>query len=290
MSLTATELAPAEYPSAPVTKPIKGTLLDIVTPVNGTSRNRIPGGIGLFPSYGCIETGTRLGGLCGPTEDEKYAAAQSPVWQDGLGFGAYGMVVCKLVDPAELQAGVERAYTFAESRIVEAAIMEGLFTEQTASGAQGGWDAPVDITPTIGTAVDPSLGLGLLESHMAANYAGQGIVHMPRVIATLLSHRSLLELNGTQLETTLGTPVAAGGGYDLPNTGPDGDEAPDGEKWIYGTGWVSIVRQKLEIQDFFQIFGGTDDIDPNTFGSLTESLYLVSIDCYKAAVLVTEEP
>jgi hypothetical protein len=297
MSVAESELVRAEYPTAPQPDPIEGTLLNIVTPVETSDgRRRIPGGIGLFPSFNCLDTGFELGALCGPTDGSKFDEAVNPVWQDGLGFGAYGAVICKLADPAVLREGVERSYSRAESRIVEAAIMAGLFVEQTATSTLGGWDAAVDITPTPGTAVDPVVGLGLLESHMAVNYAGKGLLHMPRLVATLLDQRGALKMESSVLYTGLRTPVAAGGGYDLPNTGPDGGEGDEGEKWIYATGAVSITRQKMDVREFFNIFSQQADdqepnyisgLDPNDQGALTESLYLVSIDCYKAAVLVT---
>lgn len=296
MSLTQSDLVPATYPTAPEPPPIEGTLLDIVTPVDGDGKRRIPYGKGLYPSTNCIDTGFALGALCGPTSGSKFENAQSPVWQDGLGFGSYGLVVCKMTDPANLRSAVERSYDRAESRIIEAAIMEGLFVEQTASSTQGGWDAAEDITPTPGTPVDPVVGLGLLESHAAANYAGKAILHMPRVVAILLSKRGVVEFEGAQLLTALRTPVAAGPGYDLPNTGPDGNSPAAGSKWMYGTGWLSITRQKLDVQDVFNIYGQqgddeapnyVDGLDPNTFASLVEGAYLVSIDCYRAAVLVS---
>lgn len=296
MSLTDSELVRAEYPTAPQPEPIEGTLLNIVTPIESENgRGRIPGGIGLFPSFNCLDTGFALGALCGPTDGSKFDEAVNPVWQDGLGFGAYGAVLCKLEDPAVLREGVERSYSRAESRIVEAAIMEGLFAAQAATSDLGGWAAAEDITPTPGTAVDAVVGLGLLESHMGRHYAGKGILHMPRLVATVLDQRGALKMESSVLYTGLRTQVAAGPGYDLPNLGPDGDEPGAGEKWIYGTGAVSITRQKLPTREFFNIFSQNDDelpnyisgLDPNDQGALAESLYLVSIDCYKAAVLVS---
>lgn len=297
MSLTDSELVRAEYPTAPQPEPIEGTLLNIVTPIESANgRRRIPGGQALYPSFACLDVGHALAGLCGPTDGSKFDQALNPVWQDGLGFGAYGAVLCKLVAPGELSSGLDRAYSMAESRVVESAIMEGLFAEQTATSTLGGWAAPVDITPTPGTAVDPVVGLGLLESHMGRNYAGKGIVHMPRLVATVLDQRGALKMESSVLYTGLRTQVAAGPGYDLPNTGPDGDEPGAGEKWIYATGAVSVTRQKLDTREIFNIFGQQAEegdpnyisgIDPNDMIALTESLYLVSIDCYKVAVLVT---
>lgn len=53
--------------------------------------------------------------------------------------------------------------------------------------------------------------LGALERHAALSYGSKGVLHLPRQLAPFFE--GLLEVRGGQLQTFLGTPVAAGAGY-----------------------------------------------------------------------------
>lgn len=286
------------YPTAPIAEPLDGTLLSIVTPQDGAEGGRSwLDGEGLFQTFNCIETGVELEALCGPLSSPKFTGAESPAWVDGLKFGAFGVAVCKLEDEATMRAGVEGAYTAAESRVIEAGLL-GLMVENPpvtdpedpddpGFDVPGSWDAATDLTPAgFDAGVDPVLGLGLLESHMARFYAGKGIIHTPRSVATIWAHEGSIEWNGDRLHTMLRTPVAAGAGYDLPNVGPSGSTAPEGTKWVYGTGGVLVTRQRLSTRAMLNIFGTTGGLQPNDMTALAEAVYIVAVDCYKAAVLV----
>jgi hypothetical protein len=271
--MTASQVRSATYPAAPVPEPIEGSLLNIVTP-GGLGEYLY--GQGLFDSYNCLVTGTRTANNCGPSgtlgTDSKFEDAPSPQWMDGLRFTAYGTTVCKLSDPAEQKsAGGDPDFP-------------------------GVWDAAEDLTPAAATTgVEATKGLGILESHLAANYAGKGIIHMPRLVATLLLRLGALHMEGGVLYTGLGTPVAAGAGYDYPNTGPDGNEAAEDTKWIYATGLVIIERQRLDTHDAFNIYNQSavpldpnyiPGLQPNDNVILTEGTYVVAVDCYKSAINV----
>lgn len=266
------------YPTAPVAEPLDGTLLSIVTPQEGTAN--LGDGSGLFETFNCLETGIVPGNICGPVSGSKFDDADGPTWIDGFAFAAYGVAVCKLVDPATLRDGTERAFTAAESRVVEQALMEDVFAANP-----GHWAAAEDLTPTAG-AVDPVVGQGILESHASRYYAGKGVLHMPRVVATMLLQQGALEMEGARLETGLGTPTAAGAGYDLPNLGPDGTEPAEGEKWVYATGQVLLLRKRLPTREVFNQNVNAGGIEPNDSLVLAESAYIVSVDCYKSAVRV----
>jgi hypothetical protein len=297
--MTASQVRSATYPAAPVPEPIEGSLLNIVTP-GGLGEYLY--GQGLFDSYNCLVTGTRTANNCGPSgtlgTDSKFEDAPSPQWMDGLRFTAYGTTVCKLSDPAEQKSGTERAYTVAESRVIEAALMSDVFVASAGGDPDfpGVWDAAEDLTPAAATTgVEATKGLGILESHLAANYAGKGIIHMPRLVATLLLRLGALHMEGGVLYTGLGTPVAAGAGYDYPNTGPDGNEAAEDTKWIYATGLVIIERQRLDTHDAFNIYNQSavpldpnyiPGLQPNDNVILTEGTYVVAVDCYKSAINV----
>lgn len=262
----------ATYPRTPTVEPIDGTLLSIVRSQGGVEN--LGAGEGLFESFNCLETGFNPGVICGPMTGDKLENAQRPSWVDGFAFVGYGLVICKM-PTSDLKVGIESAYTAAESRIVERAVMEtGL------NGAE-------DITPTPGTAVDPVVGLGLLESHMAAHYAGKGVIHMPRITATYLANQGVVEMDDDEvLYTSLKTPVAAGGGYDLPNVGPTGADAPAGKKWIYGSGRVLLLKKTVVTGDVHVQPVNITGLDANNQIALAERSYIAAIDCYTAAVLV----
>lgn len=246
-------------------------------------------GQGLFESYNCLDTGVVLGNTCGPVAQSKFTGAVNPTWVDGLKFAAYGAVVCKMIDGSNLEGGISAAFDAAESRLVERALMENFLTANAAgSGLPGAWAAAPDITPTPGTAVDPTVGLGLLESHMGENYAGKGIIHTPRVVATVLNAGGALDWEGDTLVTGLKTPVAAGAGYDLPNSGPAGPGTPatGGNRWMFATGQVLLVPIHKETRSEFQQYAGTTGLQPNDVAGITEAVYMLAVDCYKAAVLV----
>lgn len=288
------QIRPVSYPAAPTLEPIDGTLLSIVTPTRPGEGQTWLAGEAMYPSYGCISSGVVLAETCGPVSEDKFTDVESPGWVDGFKFAAYGAAVCKLIDPAELEAGTERAYTAAESRVIEQGLMAVAFSESDGSdpNAPGAWDAATDLTPAAfaTTGIDPVVGLGILEAHMSRFYAGKGIIHMTRGTATVLDQSGALDWEGAKLVTTLKTPVAAGSGYDYPNLGPDGTEAPEGTKWIYATGQVSVIQQRLKTISTFNIYGDPGDdtpgVQPNDFLAMSEGVYLATVDCYKAAVLV----
>lgn len=286
------EVRPARYPVAPTPEPIKGTLLDIISADNDVDWLD---GEGLFPSFNCLTTGVRMAETCGPVAVSKFTGVESPAWQDGLRFAAYGVATCKLEDPQVIKDGVDRAFLAAQSRVVEEALMESVFAANLAANPAlpGSWPAATDLTPggPTGAALLPEAGIGLLESHMARNYAGQGIIHIPRIVATLASAKGALKLDGNVLYTELRTPVAAGAGYDYPNLGPDGSAAPEGEKWIYATGWVVLSEKHHNVREVHGLNDTTAvGLEPNDIAALAERGYLVAVDCYKAAVRVAVYP
>lgn len=300
MTATQVRSSSSTYPTAPVPEPIKGTLLDIIE-FDAGGVAYMPGQ-GLFETYNCVVTGIRTVNNCGPTgtlgEDSKFEGAPSATWTDGLRFAAYGTTVCKLGDRAAQEENTERVFEVAESRVVEAALMSDVFVASDGSNPEfpGIWDAPDDLTPAgVTTGVEATRALGILESHMSRYYAGLGIIHMPRIVATMLLLKGALHLDGNILRTGLGTPVAAGAGYDYPNTGPDGNEAAEDTKWIYATGMVVASRAPLNTHPVFNTFSQSSDaeepnyvpgISPNDNVVLTEGIYVVSVDCYKSAINV----
>lgn len=198
----------------------------------------------------------------------------SPSWPEGQRVVLYGGVECKRFGGEDVReealAEIRRVFEARESFGVERALLETVL--------QGA----VDITPSLGTPVSPRVGLALLEANAAGSYAGLPTLHMPRTIASLLAADTAVESQGGKLYTKLGSKVAAGGGYDYINMGPDGSFPSNGELWLYASGEVSAIRGDIIAKDTLDL-GSNENLD------LVERPYVLAVDCYTAAVLVSIE-
>ncbi len=276
-----------EYPAAPTTTAIKGTLLDIVSPGNAYAWGD---GTALFESFNCgVEFGTSVERCAVVNKD----LDQGGTFQSGALFHGYGGLRCKMIgvdDVADhLRENAARVFARREHFVIEQGLMKNRFIEGPTLGPTGPiglqddplWSAPLDITPG-GAAVAPAVAVGLLEAHAAQVYAGAPTLHLPRALVGILLGKGVLEFNGSSLVTKLGSKVAAGGGYDLDNAGPDGLAAAAGERWLYATGEVSVERSEFILRDAV-------DLPNNDVYVLAERGYLVAVDCYAAAIASTLE-
>ena len=104
-----------------------------------------------------------------------------------------------------------------------------------------------------GTALSPRRALALLEHSigLASDGGEQGLIHMTRDVAALLSSNSQMlfhEVGKEHLQTLGGTPVIVGSGYS--GTGPDGATgatATADNKWIYATGTVRTYVGDVDV-------------------------------------------
>lgn len=193
-----------------------------------------------------------------------------PNWIDGIRFGVYGGVICKVpgFDMETAAAEAKRVFLAKESVGVARALMQSRFTTPAAT----------DLTPA-GGAVSPAVGLALLEGDAAIKYAGVPTIHVPRSIGTLLTRDLMIEMEGNALFSVQGSKIASDGGYESPNNSPAGVAAPAGEKWIYSSGEVALARGELIVK--FDINRETDEVLV-----LVERLYVAAIDCLNSAVRV----
>lgn len=267
-------------PSAPTTTPLKGTLLNAATVIDSFEwANEI----NLFESFNCMKF-REAAVFCGPNSKDLDQVAE---WIDGFKFSAYGGLVCKSIglDEAHMLAEAERVFNQGESAAVEAALMSTRFVD-SADGADGDadpdyWSAPTDITPA-GGAVSIKAGIALLEGYASGNYVGIPTLHVPVAVGSLLLSERSAEWDGNILRSLWGSKVAAGAGYDFPNTDPDGVDAADGEKWLYATGEVLVIRGKTFIRQEM-------DRQTNEVFVLAERPYIAAVDCFTAAIRVTVE-
>ena len=104
-----------------------------------------------------------------------------------------------------------------------------------------------------GTAVSSRRALAILEQAIGeVSEAGeQGIIHMPRDVAALLSSNSQMLFHNKvedHLQTMGGTPVVVGSGYS--GNGPDGATGATASltnKWIYATGTVRTYVGNVDV-------------------------------------------
>jgi hypothetical protein len=104
-----------------------------------------------------------------------------------------------------------------------------------------------------GTALSARRALAMLEQGIGemSDCGEQGIIHMTRDIAALLSSNSQMLFHNKEvdhLQTMGGTPVIVGSGYS--GTGPDGADgatATATNKWIYATGTVRTYVGDVDV-------------------------------------------
>jgi len=113
-----------------------------------------------------------------------------------------------------------------------------------------------DATATVlggGTAYSPKRALALLEQGIAeaSQFGEQGLIHITRDVAALLSSNSNMLFHDKEkehLQTLGGTPVIVGNGYS--GVGPDGATgatASATNKWMYATGTVKVYLGDIDV-------------------------------------------
>jgi hypothetical protein len=123
------------------------------------------------------------------------------------------------------------------------------------------------------TGADVVHGLGALEACLADCYAGQGIIHVPRVAEPTLAAWNLIEDRDGQLYTTSGNRVVVGGGYT--GTGPDGTAPADGTTWLYATGAAFGYRGDVRMMSPRESI----DRSTNTMRMIAERTYVLGFEC-----------
>lgn len=135
-------------------------------------------------------------------------------------------------------------------------------------------------TPTV-TGADVAHALGVLEQQLAACYAGQGLIHVPRSALATLAAWNLIEQRDDGLFTPGGNRIVAGGGYT--GTGPDGTTPADGTTWIYATGAAWGYRSDV----YFSQVRDSLNRSSNTLRMLAERNYLIGFECCLLAAHIT---
>jgi len=200
----------------------------------------------------------------------------------GAPFIVYSAIQCDTV--GLVNWGQERVQKFLYDQLVagEQATVESIFSQglvaQTPS-LQG--------ATNLGTAVGPVQAIAKLESWLYARYGLKGVIHAPVFAAPYLSGSHAIDREGPygseEWYTDMRTCVSLG---NYANIGPTGSAAAAGEAWIYITGAVAIWRtpdNDLFVPPMGQVINRTT----NVLTIVMEREYIVTYDCFAAAVLTT---
>lgn len=165
-------------------------------------------------------------------------------------------------------------------RAVELAIANG--ASHTSKALQD--STSVNVTPTPGTPVTIEQGFAILEAYIGLNGNGLGaIVANRREVLLANQTGEIIVVNGAQLQTFLGTPVAAVSGYSG-LTGPNNVAAGAGEAWLFALG----SRPRIMRSDVFLTSSRESSLDTrfDNLNVLAEQTYVVGWDCFTAGILV----
>lgn len=205
---------------------------------------------------------------------------------------AYAKVECSVVGFPfeESQAAALEQLSLGEQSVLEEWFMRRGLSWLAGAGGPGSNN---DLTPGTG-ALHIVSGIGVLESWLAENYGGRGIIHAPVGAASLLGkHHQFDPSSGECLTTWAGNSVVLGGGYSA-NIGPAerpaaGTVAPAGEMWIYATPPMRVRREAAH-NVIDQEWQGINTL-VNDRTAMAEATFVPEVACCTAAaVRVTLSP
>lgn len=204
--------------------------------------------------------------LCGPvrripTDGSEKQFDKAPVIE-GERFGVYRGVESSMFARGQAPDQARAAFEAGEGYGVEQGVQELVLNPNATILADG--------------AVSPKRALGLLEQHAADTYGGLPTLHVSKFGVPYLPSLEV-DSDTWALNTNQGTPVANGGGYGT--TGPGGTEAEEGQFWLYISGQVNLFRSEVQAVP-------ADDLRYNKSYALLERIYVPTVECFVAAVLV----
>lgn len=234
------------------------------------------GALGCEPN--CVETlvfgpGAEPGPFV-PSEKEFSVSAD---FDHGDPFTLYHGLVCKILDVNEGFAAVAERFELAEPRALELAFWSGDPGQYPALAT----DPALVILGPADNIVDA---VAFLEQQLGEVYGGVGVIHAPRTVMPYAADNNLIIKDGQTLRTPLGTAWAFGTGYD-PAIAPVGEAAAGpGQTWIYATGQVTARHGNTLV---VPQGGNAINRTTNETTVLAERTWLLTRDCFTAAILVT---
>lgn len=216
---------------------------------------------------------------CVPVSGSKsFSGNESPV--SGMPFGVYTSYTCGSIGYsfAEVEAKVRTRMSLREQRAVERRVWQG-----SPLGGTGGIAGLFQSAVTVGPASCITDGISILEQTLADNGVVGGIIHARPYMSAPMAQAHLLDRQGRQLTTKIGTPVCFGQGYN--GTGPAGQPVAATTEYMYATGRVMIWGTEAWVPPI----GETMDRSLNQIYTVAEKIYAVAIECGVWAIQVTRD-
>lgn len=203
--------------------------------------------------------------------------------QVGAPFIVFSSVDCSPVGLANW--GQERVAKFLYEQLVagEQAAVERIVSQSTFGESPGLANNAAVVN--LGTAQGPVRAFAILEDWLYAQYGLPGVIHVPVFGTSYVKSAHLVEQDSpsSAWRTPMRTSVSFG---NYAGVGPTGQVPAANTTYFYITGQVAIWRTP-DSDLFVPPMGQIINRSTNAFKIVMEREYVVSFDCYVAAVLVT---
>lgn len=219
---------------------------------------------------------------CQADHDSKTIDTGLPVIS-GAPFIVYSAIECSPVGLANWGEEYLRRQLYDRLVAGEQATVESVFS-QGLVGQFPSLSGNPDVV-NLGNAASLTVGVGMLESWLYARYGVTGVIHAPMYAAPFFLNAYLIERDrpgGTWYTPAL-TEVSLG---NYANLGPSGQAPASGDVWLYITGQVAVYR--TPDSELFEPapMGQLINRSTNVITIVMEREYVVTFDCYVAAVQV----
>lgn len=196
----------------------------------------------------------------------------------GAPFIVYSAIKCSPVGNSQERVN---DYLIDQLRAGEQAVVENLFSIGANEINLGLQNAA---TVNLGTAPDVISATAQLEAWLYARYGLPGVIHAPARSAAYFTNAVIVKQDQRGIwRTDMGTAVSFG---NYAGTGPTGQAVVAGTTWLYITGQVAIWRtpdSELFVTPYGEVLNRTGNV--GTW--VMEREYVVTYDCFAAAILVT---
>lgn len=216
---------------------------------------------------------------CPPVSGAKtFSTNESPV--SGMPFAVITSYTCGSLGYTfdEVEQKVRTRLMLREQRGVERRVWQG-----APLGGTGGIAGLFQSAQTLTAASCITEATSKLEQALADNGVVGGIIHARPYMNAPMAQAHLLDKQGRQYQTKLGTPVVFGQGYG--GTGPAGEAVAATTEYMYASGRVMIWASEVHVPPLRE----TLDRSLNQQMALAERVFAVSIECGVWAIQVTRD-
>lgn len=199
----------------------------------------------------------------------------------GAPFIVYSAIQCGTVGLVDWGQEEVSRYLYQQLVAGEQATVERIFSQ----GLVAQFPSLQSGAVSLGAAQGPVQAVSMLEDWLYARFGSRGVIHAPIEAAPYFQGAYIMEQDGNAFggagvwRTSVGTAVSFG---NYAGVGPTGQAGT----WIYITGPVAIWRTP-DSELFVPPMGQVINRAPNVLTIVMEREYVVTFDCYSAAIEVT---